>query len=212
MDYIDITIRPLKLEDINKNYISWFRDNKVTEYLEARNISIDESKKYLTDGILHRNYYIYAICDINTEEHIGNIKIGPLRRFDGISDLVTIIGNRNYWGNGVGTEAIKLVVQKAFFEEEYICEVICPSLINPINIIPILESVKKSKKLILVEEGSSIAGFGSEIISLLSEKGIRLNNVIRISNNTIIPCSFQAENDLLPNEDKIYKKIKEILK
>ena len=103
-------------------------------------------------------------------------------------------------------------VQKAFFEEEYICEVICPSLINPINIIPILESVKKSKKLILVEEGSSIAGFGSEIISLLSEKGILLNKVIRISNNTIIPCSFQAENDLLPNEDKIYKKIKEILK
>ena len=103
-------------------------------------------------------------------------------------------------------------MQKAFFEEEYICEVICPSLINPINIIPILESVKKSKKLILVEEGSSIAGFGSEIISLLSEKGIYLNKVIRISNNTIIPCSFQAENDLLPNEDKIYKKIKEILK
>ena len=116
MDSIDIIIRPLKLEDINKNYISWFRDNKVTEYLEARNISIDESKKYLTDGILHRNYYIYAICDKNTEEHIGNIKIGPLRRYDGISDLVTIIGNRNYWGNGVGTEAIKLVVQKAFFE------------------------------------------------------------------------------------------------
>ena len=103
-------------------------------------------------------------------------------------------------------------VQKAFFEEEYICEVICPTLINPINIIPILESVKKSGKLILVEEGSSVAGFGSEIISLLSEKRIRLNKVIRISNNTIIPCSFQAENDLLPNEDKIYKKIKEILK
>ena len=103
-------------------------------------------------------------------------------------------------------------VQKAFFEEEYICEVICPSLINPINIIPILESVKKSGKLILVEEGSSTAGFGSEIISLLTEKGIRLNKIIRISNNTIIPCSIQAENDLLPNRDKIYKKIKEILK
>ena len=102
-------------------------------------------------------------------------------------------------------------VQKAFFEGEYICEVICPSLINPINIIPILESVKKSGKLILVEEGSSIAGFGSEIISLLLEKGIRLKKVIRISNNTIIPCSFQAENHLLPNEDKIYKKIKELL-
>ena len=116
MNCTDIIIRPLKLEDINKNYISWFRDNKVTEYLEARNISIDDSKKYLTDGILRRNYYIYAICDKNTEDHVGNIKIGPLRRFDGVSDLVTLIGNRDYWGKGVGTGAIKLVVQKAFSE------------------------------------------------------------------------------------------------
>jgi hypothetical protein len=75
MNYIDIIIRPLKLEDINNNYIYWFRDNKVTEYLEARNISIEDSKKYLTDRILHRNYYIYAICDKNTENHIRNIKI-----------------------------------------------------------------------------------------------------------------------------------------
>ena len=116
MNDINIIIRPLKLEDINKNYISWFRDNKVTEYLEARNISIEDSKKYLRDGILHRNYYIYAICDKNTDNHIGNIKIGPIRRFDGVSDLVTIIGNRDYWGKGIGTEAIKLVVKKAFTE------------------------------------------------------------------------------------------------
>ena len=107
---------------------------------------------------------------------------------------------------------VENAVQKAFFEDEYICEVICPSLINPINIIPILESVNKSGKLLVVEEGSSVAGFGSEIISLLAEKGIHLNKVIRISNNTIIPCSIEAENDLLPNENKICQKIKEILK
>jgi len=116
MKSIGIIIRPLRLIDINKNYISWFSDLKVTEYLEAKNITIKDSKKYLKNGILKQNYYIYAICDKKTAEHIGNIKIGPIRRFDGVSDLVTVIGNKNYWGKGVATEAIKIIVKKSFSE------------------------------------------------------------------------------------------------
>ena len=116
MKNIDIIIRPLRLKDINNKYISWFADVKVTKYLDARNISVQDSKNYLKTGILNRTYYIYAICDSNTHEHIGNIKIGPLRRFDGVSDLVTVIGNRKYWGKGLATKAIKLLISKAFNE------------------------------------------------------------------------------------------------
>jgi len=116
MNSINFLIRPLKIRDINNNYISWFSDEKVTEYLEARNISIQDSKQYLIDGIKKCNYYIYAICDEKTDTHIGNIKIGPIRRFDGVSDLVTIIGDKNYWGKGVASKAIKLIIQKSFTE------------------------------------------------------------------------------------------------
>ena len=36
----DLYIRQLKFSDINNRYIKWFSDNDVTEFLEARNISI----------------------------------------------------------------------------------------------------------------------------------------------------------------------------
>ena len=40
MKKIDILMKPLKLKDINSKYVSWFADSEVTEYLEAKNISI----------------------------------------------------------------------------------------------------------------------------------------------------------------------------
>ena len=33
--------------------------------------------------------------------HIGNIKIGPIKRKDGKSDLVTVVGDNSYWGKEV---------------------------------------------------------------------------------------------------------------
>lgn len=114
MQKIDILIRPLRLSDINKNYIDWFSDIEVTKFLEARNISIEESRNYLRSGITNSSYYIYAICDKHTSDHIGNIKIGPIRRLDGVSDLVTVIGDRQYWGKGVASKAIKKIINYSF--------------------------------------------------------------------------------------------------
>ena len=55
MKKVDIYIRPLKLKDINSKYVSWFADLEVTEYLEAKNISISQSKEYLINGIIQRS-------------------------------------------------------------------------------------------------------------------------------------------------------------
>jgi pyruvate/2-oxoglutarate/acetoin dehydrogenase E1 component len=81
-------------------------------------------------------------------------------------------------------------------------------MINPINIKPIVGSVIKSRRLLIVEEGSSVAGFGSEVISKLVEADIYPKTIKRMGNNNIIPCSIVAENNLLPNERNIYETIK----
>jgi len=109
MDKIEIYTRPLTLKDINSKYISWFQNPKVTKFLDAKNITIDESKEYLKQGINKQSYYIYAICEKNNNIHIGNIKIGPIRRLDGVSDLVTVIGNESYWGKNIASRAIGIL-------------------------------------------------------------------------------------------------------
>ena len=79
LGFKDIYIRPLKVSDINIRYINWFSDPNVTEFLEARNITIEDSKSYLINGYKTGQYYIYAICLDKKDLHIGNIKIGPIK-------------------------------------------------------------------------------------------------------------------------------------
>ena len=112
----DLYIRQLKVSDINNRYIKWFSDDDVTEFLEARNISIAESKSYLKNGHLTGMYYLFAICLVKDDLHIGNIKIGPIKRKEGISDLVTVIGDKNYWGKGVASIAIRKAIKLGFDE------------------------------------------------------------------------------------------------
>ena len=111
-----IFLRPLKEEDINENYLSWFDDEEVTRFLEVRGNSLTREKviEHLNLGLETKSYYIYAICLNENKEHIGNLKIGPIDERHKVSDLVTVIGDRKYWGQGYGSEAIRLGIELAF--------------------------------------------------------------------------------------------------
>lgn len=106
-------------------------------------------------------------------------------------------------------EDVEKAIELAFEEEEIICEIICPSQINPIHIEPILESIHKTQRLLTVEEGSNVAAYSSEIAACLMEENIHLKTFGRIANNKIIPSSFNSELDTIPNSNSIFEKIKE---
>ena len=96
----DLYIRQLKFSDINNRYIKWFSDNDVTEFLEARNISIAESKSYLKNGHLTGMYYLFAVCLVKDDLHIGNVKIGPIKKLkSSISKGLLIFLNSNIFLN-----------------------------------------------------------------------------------------------------------------
>ena len=91
-----IILRNLKVEDINERYISWFKDYEVTRFLEASNITIEDSIKHLNYGIVTKHItYLQYVGKNNL--HIGNVKVGPIKKKYGISDLVTFIGDKKYW-------------------------------------------------------------------------------------------------------------------
>lgn len=107
-------------------------------------------------------------------------------------------------------EDVELAIQMAFDEEEILCEVITPIIINPININPIFVSVSNTNRLLVVEEGPGVASWGSEVISLLSEVGSHAFSVMRLSNNSIIPSAYEAESNVIPNPHKIFQTIKKL--
>jgi ribosomal-protein-alanine N-acetyltransferase len=107
-------LRPMSESDINSEYVSWFADQEVTSFLNARNINLESAQKFFRYGIETKEHVQLAICDTQTDRMIGSVKIGPIDKMNRTSDLVTIIGNRNYWGKGYAKEAIRLASGYAF--------------------------------------------------------------------------------------------------
>lgn len=106
-------------------------------------------------------------------------------------------------------EDVEKAMELAFEEEEILCEIICPTQINPIEINPILDSVSRTNRLLIVEEGSNIAAYSSEVVAMLLNKGADIISFNRLANNSIIPSSYQSELRLLPHKDSIFNKIKQ---
>jgi ribosomal-protein-alanine N-acetyltransferase len=111
-----IYLRPLMREDINDNYLAWFRDEEVTSFLEARNITREDAIAHLEAGKINNSYIIYAIVYGETGKHIGNLKLGPIDHKHRVSDLVCVIGDREYWRRGLAEQAIREGNRIAFEE------------------------------------------------------------------------------------------------
>ena len=55
-----------------------------------------------------------AIIHGETEKHIGNVKLGPINWIHRFADVGIMIGEKEMWGHGIGTDAIRLVSEYAF--------------------------------------------------------------------------------------------------
>ena len=111
-----IYLREIDITDCNENYLSWMNDYEINKYLESRfsTHSIDSLKDFVNAMNESENNILFAIIDKSSNTHIGNIKLGDIHPVHKYADIGLIIGNKNYWGKGIGTEAIKLVSQYAF--------------------------------------------------------------------------------------------------
>lgn len=110
-----IRLRPLLPDDLGERYEAWFRDEQVTRFLEARNISAFDALRHLMDGFQSEAWYMYAIEQKAPQpRHVGNLKIGPINRRHATAEISIVIGERDCWGRGVATEAVRLGTELAF--------------------------------------------------------------------------------------------------
>ncbi len=112
----------LKLIEFEEKYI----DNKVMSWFENKDLMkfyTNSKKKIDKNELIHSvitgknegESYTYLISFKETDELIGTVKLGPINKAHKISDLVTLIGEkRDYYGKGIGTEAIQLAIKLAF--------------------------------------------------------------------------------------------------
>ena len=109
-----IYLRPLTAEDATPGYCAWLNDPEVTKYLEVKSCTMEELKAYIKRHVDSPNSMFLGIFDKINGKHIGNIKLEPINHKSGTAVLGIVIGDKEYWGKGVGTEAVKLCVRWVF--------------------------------------------------------------------------------------------------
>lgn len=93
-------------------------------------------------------------------------------------------------------------------------EIIDPRTIVPLDIDIISNSVKKTSRLVTLEEGPQRGGIGSEIVAIINEKCFDyLDSPMKriASKNSSIPMSGPLEDQIIPNKNSIKKEIIEYL-
>jgi len=111
-----IYLRGLCCSDANERYHRWMNDPAITQYLESRFVphSIESLSSFIKQFQDDRNNIFLAIVTNNDDEHIGNIKLGPINWIHRSADIGIIIGEKSCWGKGYASEAITLLANFAF--------------------------------------------------------------------------------------------------
>jgi pyruvate/2-oxoglutarate/acetoin dehydrogenase E1 component len=95
------------------------------------------------------------------------------------------------------------------------CEVIDPRTLRPLDIDIILNSVKKTGRLICVEEACGFGGYMGEVAAQVAQKGFDFLDapILRISGKDCpVPYSPVLENEMIPNHERIKQGVYSIFK
>lgn len=125
-------------------------------------------------------------------------------------------------GSDISVAATSYMVQKSLEAAERLsqengieCEVIDIRTLRPLDIDIILNSIKKTGKLLCVEEAPIFGGFMGEVSAQVSEKGFDWLDapVVRVAGrNCPVPYSLVLEQEMIPSTSRIEKGILDLLK
>ncbi|MCZ7648976.1 MAG: thiamine pyrophosphate-dependent enzyme [Planctomycetota bacterium] len=88
---------------------------------------------------------------------------------------------------------------RLFEEHDLAAEIVCPACLYPFNAAPLEESLRRTGKLLIVEEGQGFAALGAEVLAQLAERGAAPARVRRLAAPAHpIPSSGPLEKALLP--------------
>ena len=162
---------------------------------------------------------------IRDENPVVFIESGMLYRTKGPvpeEDYITPLGQCDVKrkGDDLTIVAVSRVVNEALaaaakLEEQGVTvEVIDPRTIQPLDLQTILESVKKTGRLIVASDDVKSGGIGSEIAAAIVEEGFDSLDapIMRVASpNTPIPFSPTLEQAYMPNAEKIVIAAKKLI-
>lgn len=185
--------------------------------------SLGDPGQLLADAILTDNMPVFFIENkllylkaIQTEANLPDFTITTLPTPNSYAPTYTLtikdappptltITAYGYMAELVREAALRLAYEKEIFTEIIVPTQLTPLADQPRLPTPLLTSVRKTRRLLTIEEGTLTLGWGAEIITRAKEAlGESLINAQRVAApNHPIPASVPMEKNVLPNADTI---------
>ncbi|HRJ55607.1 MAG TPA: GNAT family protein [Anaerolineales bacterium] len=106
-------------EVMARNFLKWDRDTemqRLSDVVPTQLWSEKKIKEYVEGWKESETSYRFAICPLEEEKFIGMVSLWVSSWNHGEAWLGIYIGEREYWGKGYGTDAMRLIVQYGFTE------------------------------------------------------------------------------------------------
>jgi pyruvate/2-oxoglutarate/acetoin dehydrogenase E1 component len=114
---------------------------------------------------------------------------------------------------GYMAELARQAVVRLAYEQEIFCELVVPTRLAPFESDVLVESLRRTARLLVIEEGTRSLGWGAEILARCAEdQSLTLQAACRLAAMEIpVPASSALEAGALPDTDSIVKSCLDII-
>lgn len=111
-----IYLRGLEKNDLAGNMFQWANDPDVTYYMftGAMPNTMELLEEEYAQLLKSETDVVLAVIDKEADIHIGNVGLYSINWISRSAEFRIIIGEKEYWSKGYGTEATKLIVEYGF--------------------------------------------------------------------------------------------------
>jgi [ribosomal protein S5]-alanine N-acetyltransferase len=109
-------LRPLTRADLEGNWSHWLNDPEVTRYMfrGALPASAESNEEFYESVRDSPNDLVLAIQAAEDDVHVGNVGLHRIDWVNRSAEFGILIGEKDYWGRGIGSEATANIVRHGF--------------------------------------------------------------------------------------------------
>jgi RimJ/RimL family protein N-acetyltransferase len=110
----NVHLRPLLESDATECW-AWFNDPDVRRTLALRGRpNTEANSRAFIHSLDPRRDQVFAIITREGDVYVGNCGLHEIHPVDRHASLGLVIGRKDYWGKGIGTESVRLLCRYAF--------------------------------------------------------------------------------------------------
>ena len=102
--------------DATERYAGWLNDPEVNTYLTTKSATVPELRQFIITKNAQPDTLLFGIFLRENSVHIGTTKLEPIDRVNKKATIGILIGDKRYWGKGIASEAMSLLIDFCFSE------------------------------------------------------------------------------------------------